>query len=616
MGNDDRPNDDSFGKRIKNAVRLIRRENGDMPADGGERNDPVDPKVERAWAKTDTKSDALSKSPASEHMADGRDEPSRDTSADHEETEQIDGQGDNVPVESAPNEDAETDGDTSTVNSVSTSDPPGGESEESTADDTKATGGKAETPDGDKATDAVDEQAPSGSNSPDDSSELLDSNSETIDRTAAEYAEMLESRVETLEEELAEAETQLAETESQLTNTKQRLAETETELMETQDELTRVEEEFAAFQSIEPGIDDFQQSSVPIDEYVDALEEFVENLNGELERKDSVIQELKDQKSELVADAKAEAVETVATRFATEVRASLVRGIEQADESMPEGVRLTLNQFDEVLADYDISVVAPSVGKQLGGESLNREQVEVTQVDHAPHEEGAVVNVYEHGLERNGTIIKKPQVKLSEGPPPDEETGDEAATTDEADETSDGNESESSASRADEAVGAAEKSPTDGIGDDENTSDADEDMSEFDAEAEQDGDGAELEKYAEGPFESSTGADEDALEGNSASESHNRTTDRTVARLQVRTNEDQYKVGDTVEVSVRDDDGNPVPDALVTVSNGTEARTDSKGNASVTISTAGRISLTVRKAGDNERTYNPVSRTIDVEDVS
>jgi len=560
MGDDHSPDDDSSSNQGDNPAESQRSNDGD---------DSTDSEVERAWEKVATEDNTVDDQDDSsdpEPSADDRDDSRQTTTTDQEGTEQTDNDEDSVTTESAASADSEPQADRT-------------EASEQRATDRSGEG-----------TDTTEAKHPPRE------ADSIDDPAKTTD----DHIDSLESRVEELEQELKK-------TESQLKGTEQQLTEKEAELTETQEELETVKEEFAAFRSVEPRLEEFQQSSVSAHDYIDALEEYVENLNEEMERKDSVIQELKDTRDDAAAEARGDAIEAVTTRFFNQVRESLVRGIEQSSESMPKGVQLTLDQFDEVLAEYNTSVVAPTVGEQLGGDEMAREHVEVTQVDYAErYEADAVMDVEERGLKRDGDIIKKPRVKLSRGPPLDEETESEDINAGDDNQAEDDGSDEHGPDRPSSGSGE-----NDATGFEQATDDTDE--SEPGAESEQDGDGFEPDGSVESTPDVSDESNKDNSESGVGPERAHEGTDQNAVQLRIGINDTQLEVGDTIGVSVLDDRSRPVAGAEVSIADTPKAQTDTKGRASVTVMDSGEVTLTVRKPDDEERVYESVSKTLRIE---
>jgi len=94
------------------------------------------------------------------------------------------------------------------------------------------------------------------------------------------------------------------------------------------------------------------------------------------------------------------------------VRDNLVRALDQdEDVDIRPGVESTVEEFDRILAEENVSEIAPAPGSDV---DPTRHEV-LMRVD-ADQPEGAVAEVYRPGYEMAGTVLREAQVTVSEGP--------------------------------------------------------------------------------------------------------------------------------------------------------------------------------------------------------
>lgn len=366
----------------------------------------------------------------------------------------------------------------------------------------------------------------------------------------------LEERIKELESNLEQTETELVESEAEVDRVKNDLEETEAELEETRQRLTEVEDRLIEVRSVEPGLDHFSQDEVHVQQYVEALEQHIESLESEKQSKESVIQELKDRESDQIAEAEREAIAEITGEFTEAVREPL-RRITETDEPKMESIEITIGQFDEVLSDYEIEVFAPDIG-----EAPDRERVEVTQTGHSEHASGTVAKVYEVGLERDGTVLKPPEVKLSEGPKPEP---DEYAETNESvgEETSGGDPDGGTSAGGDDTSGA--------------------NGTQADATDETDKTPTEEESLSGDDVEPEVPTDDE----------HGQSKEAAPEPLRIKTDETTYRYGEKIEVQVCRADGSPVGNVPVTADGVETTKTDEGGRAVLAAAEIGEVTIRV-----------------------
>ncbi|GGJ13782.1 nucleotide exchange factor GrpE [Halobellus salinus] len=103
------------------------------------------------------------------------------------------------------------------------------------------------------------------------------------------------------------------------------------------------------------------------------------------------------------------------------VRDNLVRALDQeAGADIRPGVESTVEEFDRILAEENVTEIAPEPGSDV---DPTRHEV-LMRVD-ADHPEGTVAEVYRPGYEMAGSVLREAQVTVSEGGSGDSENGTE-----------------------------------------------------------------------------------------------------------------------------------------------------------------------------------------------
>jgi molecular chaperone GrpE len=157
---------------------------------------------------------------------------------------------------------------------------------------------------------------------------------------------------------------------------------------------------------------------------VAAVESRLAEAESELDAKEERIRELEDALARSKADFKnykkrAKRREEQIRERATEdfvgrivsVRDNLVRALDQeAGADIRPGVESTVEEFDRILAEEDVTEISPEPGSDV---DPTRHEV-LMRVD-ADHPEGTVAEVYRPGYEMAGAVLREAQVTVSEG---------------------------------------------------------------------------------------------------------------------------------------------------------------------------------------------------------
>ena len=201
----------------------------------------------------------------------------------------------------------------------------------------------------------------------------------------------------------------------------------ETKVSSLQETVEEKQATVETLRTVTPKLDGMHTEPIATDRYIETLEGHVEKLNAELDRKKSVIQELKNQKAEFRKAAREETTERILTEFVTNVREPLVRGTEQVDD-VPNGMKTTIVQFDNLLQEYDGKIVEPAPGDEV-----DRDIHQVRGKEPGNFADGTIKSVEERGLRVAGTVVKQPAVLLTDGTPDETHTEpDDTPPSDEA----------------------------------------------------------------------------------------------------------------------------------------------------------------------------------------
>jgi len=148
----------------------------------------------------------------------------------------------------------------------------------------------------------------------------------------------------------------------------------------------------------------------------------IEELQSELEAKDAEVADLTEKLSRSRADftnykkrtekqqkeLKARATEDLVERL-SKVRDNLVRALDQEEgANIRPGVESTLESFDRVLEDENVTFIRPTVGDEVDPE---RHEV-MLRVD-SDQPEGTVAECYQPGYEMAGKVLRPAQVTVS-----------------------------------------------------------------------------------------------------------------------------------------------------------------------------------------------------------
>jgi len=137
--------------------------------------------------------------------------------------------------------------------------------------------------------------------------------------------------------------------------------------------------------------------------------ERVDDLESQLKRKQADFQNYKKRSKKRQEEIKERATEDFVTRLVP-VRDDLVRALDQdEDVDIRDGVESTLESFDRVLDEENVTPIQPDPG-----DAVDPTRHEVMMRVESDHPEGTVVDVYRPGYEMAGTVIQEAQVTVSD----------------------------------------------------------------------------------------------------------------------------------------------------------------------------------------------------------
>jgi molecular chaperone GrpE len=160
---------------------------------------------------------------------------------------------------------------------------------------------------------------------------------------------------------------------------------------------------------------------------LEAREERIEELESALKRSKADFKNYKKRAKKREEEIKERATEDFVGRVVG-VRDNLVRALEQdEDADIRPGVESTLEEFDRVLDEENVSEIDPEAGEDV---DPTRHEVLMRVDDDRP--EGTVVDVYRPGYEMAGSVLREAQVTVSTG-------AGETRTDDDGNDGNDGN---------------------------------------------------------------------------------------------------------------------------------------------------------------------------------
>ncbi|MFB6253936.1 MAG: nucleotide exchange factor GrpE [Halobacteriaceae archaeon] len=147
------------------------------------------------------------------------------------------------------------------------------------------------------------------------------------------------------------------------------------------------------------------------------LEDEIEELKNRLQRTQADFQNYKKRAEKRQEEIKERATEDLVERL-LEVRDNLARALEHDDQaSIQEGIEATLRQFDDILADENVSKIEPQIGTKP--DPVKHEVVSQVESEQDP---GNIADVYRPGYEMAGSVIRPAQITVSKGSADEDQT--------------------------------------------------------------------------------------------------------------------------------------------------------------------------------------------------
>ncbi|QLG26997.1 nucleotide exchange factor GrpE [Halorarum halophilum] len=176
------------------------------------------------------------------------------------------------------------------------------------------------------------------------------------------------------------------------------------------DDVAEYDDDLAeAVADLEERVEAAETRADEVETRAEEAEERAEELESSLARTRADFQNYKKRAKKRQEQQKERATEDVVSRL-TEVRDNLVRALEQdEDADIRPGVESTLETFDRVLAEENVTVVEPDPG-----EDVDPERHEVMMRVESDQPAGTVADVYKPGYEMAGKVIEAAQVTVSE----------------------------------------------------------------------------------------------------------------------------------------------------------------------------------------------------------
>ncbi len=189
-----------------------------------------------------------------------------------------------------------------------------------------------------------------------------------------------------------------------------RIADCEETLVD--DVQARFEDYEADLAEYEAQIEEYEDQLATYEADIEDLNAEVDELKGRLKRKQADFENYKKRQQREQDRIRRRAVETLLERL-LEVRDNLQRALDEQHEdvdSLRDGIRMTMQEFDRVLDAEGVSKITPEPGADV---DPTRHEV-MMRVD-AATPEGTVADVYRTGYETEDSVLRPAQVTVSTG---------------------------------------------------------------------------------------------------------------------------------------------------------------------------------------------------------
>ncbi|MFB6154961.1 MAG: nucleotide exchange factor GrpE [Haloferacaceae archaeon] len=162
-------------------------------------------------------------------------------------------------------------------------------------------------------------------------------------------------------------------------------------------------------ESLRSEVEDLEAEVDDLESALEDRSEHVDDLESRLKRTQADFQNYKKRAKKRQEQLRERATEDLVERLVS-VRDNLVRALEQdEDTEIRDGVEATLNEFDRVLDDENVSVIEPEPGDAV---DPNRHEVMMRVASDEP--DGTVASLYQPGYEMADRVIRPAQVTVSD----------------------------------------------------------------------------------------------------------------------------------------------------------------------------------------------------------
>ena len=195
---------------------------------------------------------------------------------------------------------------------------------------------------------------------------------------------------------------------------------TEAEQEDAADLAARVEEYDA---DLAAAVADLESRLGETEAELEAKTERVDELENALARSKADFKNYKKRAKRREEEIRERATEDFVGRIVS-VRDNLVRALDQDEGAdIRPGVESTVEEFDRILAEEDVTEIAPEPGSDV-----DPTRHEVLMRVGADQPEGTVAEVYRPGYEMAGSVLREAQVTVSEGGSGDSDGGNDAGS--------------------------------------------------------------------------------------------------------------------------------------------------------------------------------------------
>jgi len=168
-------------------------------------------------------------------------------------------------------------------------------------------------------------------------------------------------------------------------------------------------------------VSELQSRLAAAESELESREERIDELESALKRSKADFKNYKQRAKKRQQEIRERATEDFVGRVVS-VRDNLVRALDQdEDADIRPGIESTLEEFDRILDDENVSPIDPAAGEDV---DPTRHEVLMRVDDDRP--EGTVVDVFQPGYEMAGSVLREAQVTVSTGEGAADEPNDQS----------------------------------------------------------------------------------------------------------------------------------------------------------------------------------------------